>query len=123
MTTLLWILIGLNAAMLVAGWQLYRRTKNRPVERRVEGPNSEYKSRYVLDLEARERWRALDLDLLHPLNRDEVVGLLGRLDGGSSRVLTQQERDFLDRMVEAERRALKSARRSSIGSSPRPHGA
>jgi len=54
-----------------------------------------------------ERWRALDLECLHPVNREEVETLLARLEGASTHVLSRQERAFLDRMVEAERRVTR----------------
>ena len=55
-------------------------------------------------MEAKDRWKALDLECLHPVNREEVESLLVRLEGSSTHVLSDQERAFLDRMVEAERR-------------------
>jgi len=104
MTTLLWILILLNAATLIVGWQLFRRTGGRSERSLAERVEAEAASRHLRDIEARERWRALDLEQLHPLNRDEVRTLLARLEGASNRVLSAEERAFLDRMVRAEGR-------------------
>lgn len=105
MTALLITLLAINLTALVAVWVLYRRAKKAQRRRRVEAPNSEYKSRYVLDLEAKERWENLDLSHLHEVNREEVEKVLAKLKATSVRALSRQERDFLDRMVEAERRA------------------
>jgi hypothetical protein len=119
MTILLAILILLNLAMLVAGWRLYRRTARLANDSRTAA-EGEQRARWVREMEARERWAALDLNRLHPVNRDEVAALLGRIEGASSRVLTRRERDFLDRMVEAERRQDRRASRGSGGTSRRP---
>lgn len=69
--------------------------------RRVESPNSEYKSPYVLELEARERWERIALDRLHEVNREEVQRLQGTLKEGGVRALSGSERAFLERMVDA----------------------
>ncbi len=120
MTILLAILIVLNLAMLFAGWRLYRRTER--IARASGGSGSreaaegEAGARWVREMEAKERWTSLDLDALHPVNREEVEALLARIERASTRVLTSRERIFLDRMVEAERRA---ARRASATASRR----
>lgn len=111
MTTLLFLLLGINLAALTVVWLLYRRAKKAQIRRRVEAPNSEYKSRYVVDLESKEQWEKLDLSFLHEVNREEVEKVLAKLKATSVRALTVQERAFLDRMVEAERRARTGARR------------
>jgi hypothetical protein len=111
MTTLLIILLGINVTALAVVWILYRRARKAQKKRRVEAPNSEYKSRYVLDLESKERWERLDLGRLHEVNREEVEKVLAKLRATSVRALTTQERAFLDRMVEAERRTRTSLAR------------
>jgi hypothetical protein len=124
MTTLLFILLAVNTAALAVVWVLYRKARKAQKQRRVEAPNSQYKSPYVLDLEAKDRWESLDLSLLHEVNREEMEVVLAKLRATNVRALTSRERDFLDRMVEAERRARKSARRRAArqddGSAPRP---
>jgi hypothetical protein len=124
MTTLLIILLGINVTALAVVWILYRRARKAQKKRRVEAPNSEYKSRYVLDLESKERWERLDLGRLHEVNREEVEKVLAKLRATSVRALTTQERAFLDRMVEAERRtrtSLARRKRSPEGApSPAP---
>lgn len=119
MTTLLAILIVLNLAMLFAGWRLYRRTER--IARTSGGPGSresaegEEGARWMREVEAKERWTSLDLEALHPVNREEVDALLARIERASTRVLTARERTFLDRMVEAERRA---SRRAAAAATP-----
>jgi hypothetical protein len=111
MTTLLFVLLGLNFTALVVVWVLYRRARKAQKRRRVEAPNSQYKSRYVLDLESRDRWERIDLARMHEVNREEVEKVLAKLKATSVRALTSQERAFLDRMVEAERRTERERRR------------
>jgi len=113
MTLLLWILLALNAATLAVGWRLYRRTGGRAGPDGAEA--TEVRSRYLEDLEASDRWRALDLQRLHPVNREEVLSLLRRVEGASVRALARGEREFLDRMVEAQRRSV-----AGSGGGPRP---
>lgn len=104
MNTLRIIFLGVNIVALVAVMALYVRLRKAERKRRVEAPNSRYKSPYVEDLEARERWEGLDLDHMHRVNRDEVERILSKLRATSVRALSETERTFLDRMVEAERR-------------------
>lgn len=111
MTTLLFILLGINLAALVVVWLLYRKAKKAQRKRRVEAPNSEYKSKYVLDLESKDRWENLDFSFLHEVNREEVEKVLAKLRATSVRALTTHEKAFLDRMVEAERRARTTQRK------------
>ncbi|MDT8368870.1 MAG: hypothetical protein RQ745_06655 [Longimicrobiales bacterium] len=113
MTPLLYSLIALNVALLVVGWRMHRRMRRERRERRVEAPNSAYTSPHVRDIEAKERWLALDLNRLHPLNRSEAVRLLRRLEGASARALDAHERTFLDRLVEAEQRSAARGSRTS----------
>ena len=50
------------------------------------------------DRTAIQRWEAIDTALLHELNRSEVETLLRKARAGGVRVLTPDERAFLDRM-------------------------
>jgi hypothetical protein len=118
MTTWLSVLLAANLAALAVTLFLYRRMKKAQTKRRVEAPNSQYKSPYVLDLEAKERWQAIDLDRLHEVNREEVEKLLAKLALGNVRMLTASERAFLDRMVEAEAR-VRARARAAKGDGPR----
>jgi hypothetical protein len=118
MTTWLLILLAANTLTLVGMYVLYRRWKKAQHKRRVEAPNSQYKSPYVLDLEAKERWKSIDLERLHEVNREEVEKLLGKLAVTNIRALTTSERAFLDRMVEAQER-VKARGRGPQGGGPR----
>ncbi len=113
MTILLFILLGLNTIAVGVVWVLSRRARKAQKRRRVEAPNSEYRSLYVMDLEAKDRWESLDLSLLHEVNREEMEKVLTKLRATNVRALTATERAFLDRMVEAEERARRTARRRS----------
>lgn len=120
MTTLLLILLALNVGAVFLATTLYRRAKKAEKKRRVEAPNSQYKSQYVLDLESKERWESLDLARVHEVNREEVERVLLKLKATSVRALSRQERAFLDRMVEAERRVKRSERRQRGSGDPSP---
>jgi hypothetical protein len=117
MTTWLLILLAANVAALAGMYVLYRRVKKAQTKRRVEAPNSQYKSPYVLDLESKERWQSIDLERLHEVNREEVEKLLGKLSVTNVRALTASERAFLDRMVEAEDRVKARAKGAQPGAS------
>ena len=45
------------------------------------------------------RWKAISLDGLHEINREEVIRLLAKVEIMGVKSLTQAERDFLDRMA------------------------
>ena len=47
----------------------------------------------------RERWRRIDLNGLHPLNREEVLRLLESVDADGVGALKPSERLFLDNMT------------------------
>lgn len=120
MTTVLIVLLALNVGAVILATTLYRRAKKAEKKRRVEAPNSQYKSPYVLDLESKSRWESLDLDRVHEVNREEVERILIKLKATSVPALNRQERAFLDRMVEAERRVRRSERRGRPGGNPSP---
>ena len=123
MTKFLLGLLAVNVAALVVVTVLYRKARKAQRQRRVEAPNSQYKSQYVMDLEAKGRWEKLDLNLLHEVNREELEKLLRKVRATSVRALAPQERAFLDRMVEAEARVRRSRRREEAQGRPRPaHG-
>lgn len=118
MTLFLLILLALDTAALVTMSILYRKAKRAGKVRRVEGPNSQYKSPYVLELETKERWESMNLDGLHEVNREEVEKVLGKVRAVGVRGLSTAERDFLDRMADASGRVRGRGR--SAGSHPRP---
>ena len=100
MTT--WIPALIFAAVAgVAGRAWYQRWRRRRVEARrvVERPNSHYASAGVRNQLDRERWRGINVAVLHPLNRDEVQRLLDVIDHEGINSLSQRERVFLDNMT------------------------
>jgi hypothetical protein len=99
------IIVMIQSLLLGVLIRLYRREKRANKHRRVEAPNSEHKSPYVIDMEARERWEALDLTRLHEVNREEIEKLLGKVRATGLKSLSTSERAFLDRMTEAHDRA------------------
>lgn len=111
LTTFLAILLAVNVGALIVMTVLYRKAKKASRQRRVEAPNSEYKSQYVVDLEAQERWERVDLSLLHEVNREEFQKHLERVRATSPRAITPAERAFLDRMADAHDRVKGSSSR------------
>lgn len=74
-----------------------RRRRNRRV---VELPNSHYTWERVREQEARDLWRDIPLERIHPVNRDEVTRLLARVEAAGADTLRPQERRFLDQMAQ-----------------------
>jgi hypothetical protein len=101
-----WLPYIVALSFLTGGVVTYRvrRAQRARRARRLEAPNSEYKSPYVLELEAKERWEGIALDRLHQVNREEVQRLHKTLADGGVRALSGSEKAFLDRMVDALRR-------------------
>jgi hypothetical protein len=91
--------------LLIAGsvglrvWLRRQREQRLAVRRRIEAPNSHYSSLAVRQQEDRERWGAIDVDGLHPLNREEVARLLHVIEADGVGVLSSAERLFLDNMA------------------------
>ena len=79
----------------------YRRWKQARIaaRRTVEKPNSHYSSVIVKNQVDRERWSQVDLELIHPVNRDEVVRLLAVADVQGPEALSNRERLFLENMT------------------------
>jgi hypothetical protein len=91
-------------ALAIGGFSFrlwYRSWKQRQIaaKRRIEAPNSYYSSSGVRHQEDRERWGAINLRELHPLNRDEVSRLLDTVDVNGVKSLSPRERLFLDNMT------------------------
>lgn len=91
----------LGLALPVAGLAASRAIRKRRRARRriVEMPNSHYTSRVVRENETRHRWRDIDLDRIHEINREEVVRLLARVEAAGTDALRPTERTFLDHMA------------------------
>ena len=91
--------------LLIAGgvgvrlWLLRWRDRRIAARRRVEAPNSHSSSPGVRQQEDRERWGSIDIQHLHPINKEEVARLLGILDADGLGVLSSKERLFLDNMT------------------------
>lgn len=97
-------MVGLVVAVAMGGYALRRaylarRRRTIAEKRRVEAPNSHYASRGVRDQEDRERWGAIELERLHPLNQEEVERLLRRIDVDGVQALSSNDRRFLDNMT------------------------
>jgi membrane associated rhomboid family serine protease len=77
-------------------WLVWRRgAGKRDFQRKLQ----DTPSASVSDRAAIERWEAIDTRLLHQLNREEVDTLLQKARSGGVRLLTPDERAFLDRMT------------------------
>ena len=98
-----WVLaFGFFVAALMAvriGYRQWRRGRI-AARRVVEKPNSHYSSAIVKNQVARERWGNVDLDRIHPVNRDEVERLLAVADVQGPDALTSRERLFLETMTQ-----------------------
>jgi hypothetical protein len=92
--TLLAAVLAMAAA--ARGLALARRRRRRA----VEPPNSHHTWERVREREAHDRWREMPLERIHPINREEVVRLLARVQAAGSGVLRPQERHFLDYMAD-----------------------
>lgn len=93
------LIASLTGGVTLRWW--YRRRRQRRIEarRRVEAPNSHYSSALVREQLDRERWGGIVLGTLHPLNREEVLRLLDRVDEDGVRSLSPRDRLFLDNMT------------------------
>ena len=101
MTT--WVLLGFALALACAGARLwYRRWRRARIAARriVEKPNSYYSSAIVKHQVDQERWRTVNLDRIHPVNREEVERLLAVASVQGPQALSNRERLFLETMTE-----------------------
>jgi hypothetical protein len=80
-------------------WLRQLRERRVAARRRVEAPNSHYSSVGVRQQEDRERWGHIEVQRLHPINRDEVDRLLAIVDADGVSILSSKERLFLDNMA------------------------
>ena len=92
------------AALVVGGIALriwYRRWRRAKIvaNRRVEAPNSHYSSTGVQNQVDRERWGGIQMNVLHPLNQEEVMRLLELVDEDGVKSLSPRDRLFLDNMT------------------------
>ena len=90
------VLAGIGLRLWYIRWK-----KSRIVARRVvEKPNSHYSSLIVQNQIARERWGTVDLEKIHPVNREEVERLLAVADVQGPEALSSRERLFLETMTQ-----------------------
>jgi len=85
-----------------AGFGYLRWIDRKKRARRVEQPNSFYKSPGVHRQNMHERWMSIRLDELHELNRAEVQNLLARVQADGVKGLAPYEIELLDRMANAQ---------------------
>ena len=98
----LWTLaLVLVVAAAIAGRVAYRRWRHARIASRriVEKPNSFYSSAIVKAQVDRQRWGQVDLDRIHPVNREEVERLLALADLQGADALSPRERMFLETMT------------------------
>ena len=101
-TMTLWISALICAFLGVIGIRIwYRRWRRARIAARriVEKPNSHYSSAMVKNQVDRERWGSVNLDLIHPVNREEVERLLALADVQGPGSLSNRERLFLENMT------------------------
>ena len=84
---------GLVGGFVFLFWR-DRNTRAAKFKRKVEGPRV-----HVVSGRDVERWRSVDPEDLHPLNRQEYERILGKVEEKGADSLTPLERGFLDRFV------------------------
>ena len=84
---------GILGGFLFLLWR-DRNTRAARFKRKVEGPTVRVVSGQDL-----ERWKSVDPQRLHPLNRQEYERILGKVEERGADSLTPNERGFLDRFV------------------------
>ena len=110
------MILWISALLLVTGvgvaLRVWLRARHRRLiarRRRVEQPNSYYSAPGVRRLVDLERWGRIQLDQLHPVNREEVLRLLQLVRGTGSDALDPKERQFLDNMARLGRAKPRSS--------------
>jgi hypothetical protein len=93
------LLTGIVVSVVLRVWYRAHRRRRIAERRRIEAPNSHYSSQLVRNQEDRERWGRINLNRLHPLNRDEVQRLLDVVDEDGIRAISAKDRLFLDNMT------------------------
>ncbi len=88
---------GLVFAFAYLRWSEWRRGAGRRTWRKAMAVHQP--SVGMSEREAVARWKAIGLDALHEINREEVVRLLVKVEAEGARTLTPAERSFLDRMA------------------------
>lgn len=99
----LWISALVILVLVAVGGRIwYRRWRRARIAARrvVERPNSHYSSVKVKNQVDRVRWGKVDLDRIHPVNREEVERLLAVADVQGPDALSTRERLFLETMTQ-----------------------
>ncbi len=97
-----WIFVAVLLVVAGIGARIwYRRWRRARIAARriVEKPNSHYASVLVKNQVDRERWGQVDLERIHPVNREEVERLLEVADVQGPEALSARERLFLETMT------------------------
>jgi hypothetical protein len=100
---LYWFAAFVAAVLVAIGVRIgfLRWKKARIAARRVvEKPNSHYSSAGVRNQVDRARWGQVNLDQIHPVNREEVERLLALADVQGPESLSPRERLFLETMTQ-----------------------
>ena len=99
----LWVTALVLAVGAIIGcriWYRHWRRSRIAARRVVEKPNSHYSSKIVKHQVDRERWEQVNLDRIHPVNREEVERLLALADVQGPDALSPRERIFLETMTQ-----------------------
>lgn len=88
---------GLVFAFAYLRWAEWRRGAGRRAWQKAITANQP--SAGLSDKAALARWKAIPLEGLHEINREEVLRLLVKVEAQGARSLTPAERSFLDRMA------------------------
>ena len=102
-------------ASLIAGIALRRALRARRIEktRVVERPDPARTAAALADQERRRRWKNIDLQAIHEVNRAEVRRLLERAGASGANALREDERIFLDQFAPAPIPRKQTAARDS----------
>lgn len=99
----LWVTALVLAVGAIIGcriWYRHWRRARIAARRVVEKPNSHYSSKIVQHQVDKERWEQVNLDRIHPVNREEVERLLALADVQGPDALSPRERLFLETMTQ-----------------------
>jgi hypothetical protein len=99
MSDLWMIAIGAVAGAFAYSFLRALRRRVRARRRTVEPPNSYYVAKAARDSEIEQRWRAISLDRVHEINREEVKRLLDKVAVLGVDSLAPRERLFLDHLA------------------------